>query len=214
MADHRRPDILDQHGVVEIQRRHPTPGVIGESRTQPGVGGEPGVDGLPVVQVVGEHGGRARGPRLVGAHHLLVTVLVGDHQRGDRAEAITVQGSGTAPGQSTAEPAIAQREAQDDGPVGLVLEQFGDGVRAIAQPPLIAGPARTQHIVADLDASEVGLEDALGARQQFSRGDRTVTGLQRELGAQQWCVLIVSGADHGGSRDLRHVDLSWVAEGG
>ena len=110
-------------------------------------------------------------------------------------------GLATAPGEASAVPAIAQRETQYDRLLGVRPEQLGDVIAAIAQPPLVAGPARAQHVLPDLGTAEERLEDALSTRLQLRLDDRPVTGLQAELGAQQWRIPILGRADHGGGGD-------------
>ena len=126
-----------------------------------------------------------------------------DFQFGDGGQVIAVHVGLLEPGERAAMPAVAQSQAQHDRPGGG-QDRAGDVVLAVAQPPLVAGPAGAEHVVADRPAAEVRLEDALGADQPAGRGDGTVVGSQVELGTEQGRLVIMLGGDHRGRPGVSH----------
>ena len=170
--------------------------VVGrESGTQPGVVAQAGVDGLAVVEVVREHRARAGGPAVVGDDDLGRPVFEGDLELREGAELVAVERAAARPAETPAEPAVAEREAED----ARRLEQAGDVVGRVAEAPLVAAPAGSQQVVRDRAAVQPGLDDALGAEAEGRARDGAVALLEGELAAQQRCpVEVVVGGDHAG----------------
>src|SRR5437588_8618990 len=135
---HRRCDVGRQRGLVEGLWMHAHPALPG---------GAASVHGLPVVQVVGAHGGWSRAPRLVGGNGLLVTVSEPDGQFGEGAELAAVKGTPSVPAQPSAVPAVAERNGQHDGAAGRITQESRDVIGAVSQSPLVTAPAGAEHIV-------------------------------------------------------------------
>ena len=117
----RAPALVTDHGWSDVRRqplhveRHgldPHPPRRRGTGTQPGVVAQPRVDRLAVVEVVGEDLRRTRRPGLVGDHDLPVAVGEDDLELGDQAEPVAVEVAVPVPGQPSAVPAVAEREAQ------------------------------------------------------------------------------------------------------
>src|SRR5207253_10178930 len=94
-------------------------------------GGSASVHGLPAVQVVGDHGGWSRAPRLVGSNGLLVTVSEPDGQFGEGAQLAAVKGTPSVPAQPSAVPAVAERNGQHDGAAGRITQEPRDVIGAV-----------------------------------------------------------------------------------
>ena len=104
-------------GSKSVATCTPTQPSTGEAGPQPGVVPQPGVDRLAVVEVVLDDRRRAGAPGLVGADDLAVAVGEQDLQLRQRGELRAVVGAAAAPAQAAAEPAVAERETEDDGAV-------------------------------------------------------------------------------------------------
>src|SRR5215207_11656544 len=109
------------------------PAVTPEAWMQPGLGAPTTIDGLPSVQVVDHHCGRARGPLPVSHHDLLMAVGKRDLELGEGPQFIAVNVPGALPAETPPEPAIAQGEPQHRG----WLQQRGDIPAAVTEPPLV-----------------------------------------------------------------------------
>ena len=190
-----RPDVGGEGPEVELGLRDAGPALAGEPRLQPRVGRPPGVDGLTVVEVVGQHGRGPGRPGLVGHHPLDVAVGEGDLQLDEGPELGAVVVAAAVPAQPSPEPAVAQGEPQHR----RGRQQRGHVVAAVAQPPLVGAPAGAQHVVGHRLAVEERFEDAVRGRVQVGRGDVAVAGLQLELATEERCPLEVRvGHDEGG----------------
>ncbi len=201
LAGHRRSDVRGEPGDVELEGVHARPGAVVEPGLQPAVVSAAGVDGLPVVEVVGHHGARScpPGTRTRG-DHLAVPVGEGDLQLGPRRELRAVEPAVAVPAETAAEPAVAQRHPQYDG----VPDERGHVEGAVAQPPLVAAPPGGQQLGRDGLAVDPRLRDAERGQVQPGLDDVAVARVERSLGAEQRRpVELVVGGDHGGV-PLRH----------
>ena len=180
------------------------PAIAGEPGLQPRGGFQTCVDGLPVVQVVDRHRRWPGAPALVGDHRLDVAVVELDLELGQEAQLVAVVGATAAPAEPPPEPAVAQRGRPRG--VGLRgrLQQGGHVVASVPQTPLVAGPARAQHVVGDRPAVEIGLEDTLRRRVEGRSRDGAVSRVEPELVTEQ------AGPRRSPRRGKRLVRANWA----
>ena len=166
------------------QRVDADPAIGGEPRRLPSSVVTSCVDGLAVVEIVGDHGGWAGAPCLVRDDGLLVAVVEVDLQLGEGAELGSVDLAFPRPSQAPSEPPVAQLQPQDDAIGTRVSEQAGDVVAAVPEPPLVAAPARGEHVIAHRRPVDRGRDDAARCRVQDGPRDATVALIQGELATE------------------------------
>ena len=116
-----RSEVRRQQARLEVEGLDGVEPLRLDPGREPGRGTPAGVDGLPVVQVVGQDVGPARRPRLVGLDPLPVAVREGDLELGDDAEPVAVERPRSHEAQPPAVPPVAHGDRQHRG----VLEQRG-----------------------------------------------------------------------------------------
>ena len=129
------------------RRRRPRPGRVRSPARRPQVGA------LAVVEVVGEDAALAGGPGAVGGEHVHGAVGGGHLELGEQRQPVAVERAAAAPAEPAAEPPVAEQHLEL---VVALADQVGDVVGLVAQPVVVAGPARRQHVVADPAAVELG----------------------------------------------------------
>jgi hypothetical protein len=107
-----RTDVRSQCAEVKLGWADLCPRLVGETRLQPSIRVPPGINCLTVVQVVEQHRRRSGRPALVGHNGLHVAVGKFDLQLRERGKLLAVEGPRAAPAQSSAKPAIAQRDTK------------------------------------------------------------------------------------------------------
>ena len=197
------PDALRSHRLVAADG-----GVLGA--VEPGgvevqlAGADPGgrfdpacVDGLAVVQVVGRDAGSPCLPRRVGPDDHGGAVGVLDLQLGEGAGLASVQVAVAVEAEATAVPTAAHVQPY----LGVGLHEVGDVVAPVAEAPLVARPARRQHLVADRSAVHARLDHAEGRHVQ---GGPSRLAREADSSTEDGCSVEVGvRGDHpGGPADL------------
>src|SRR6202008_1981880 len=126
------------------------------------------VGALAVVEVVGQHAARPRGPRLVGGEDVYGTVHSGHLELGQQRQTVAVEGLPAAEAEPAAVPAVAELDLED---VLARPDQVGDVVSLVAQPVRVAGPAGREDVVAGTGAVELRDVDAVRGRVEAGGGD-------------------------------------------
>ena len=180
LGDRPRPELLlHGHPVVHLgherrlraaphEGRRPAPVV--EPGTVPTGHREPGVVGLAVVEVVGADRAARHLPRVVGAHRGARAVGEGQPQlRGVPRLRAVLLAAGDA--DTARVPAVAEQRAQR---VGALADLSGHVEHLVLQPLVVVGPARREHVRADLRTVEPGLVQTERGGEQPSARDRLV----------------------------------------
>ena len=137
--------------------------------------------------------------RLVGHVELSVTVRERDLELGDESEPIAVEGLPAPPAEPAAVPTVAERDLDD----GVLPHERADVIGAVPEPPLVAGPARAEHVVADRLRRSRTPRTPRGSIQQHGRHDNAVSLRQIELTADDGrAVEVIDRRDH--RRGPRH----------
>ncbi len=170
---HRLGDLRDQPGGVELA----DPG--GQRGARPAA--EPAVDPLPLVQVVGRHLARGGGPVVARAHDLDRAVVVRELEHREQPDLLAVVRHRAVEPEVTAVPAVADARGERDEAGGDVVgrlagllgpaDEVGDVVHLERQAPLVGGPPRREHLVADGLPAERELVHAVGGGEHAGPGD-------------------------------------------
>ena len=182
-AARRRPGIFHAQGLQGHHRwadvgLEPVAGLVNDAhRLFRGVAPPaPSVDGLAVVEVVGEDAARAHRPPFVGPPDLGVAVLEQEVDLGDGRQLVAVHGGGAHPGQASPVPPVTQGELErrprrdERRHVGL-----GD-----AEAPLVARPPGGEELVGDAGPVEHRLHDPEGGVTERGPDDTTVPLVEGE----------------------------------